>query len=249
MRVSVIIPCFNSERYLAQCIESVLCQTHKDFEILACDDGSHDSTSEILNEFKQLYPDKISVFSNDVNVGAGLTRKKLLNICNGDLIAFLDADDFWTSTKLEKCVDHFIKTGSDIVFHDNVLIDADGVSMGMMNSVRRVGKYTLFARNPFPTSGTVFKSDLDGVLEMPILRKRQDYGYWLNIVRKNPRVQILKIEETLGYYRILNGSLSSNKFNNLKYNYLAFRFAGYNRIQSSLFVFVNSVERVMRSVL
>lgn len=95
--ISVIIPAFNSERTIQETINSVLCQTVSDFEIIIINDGSQDSTLEAISSISD---HRIAVFSYP-NMGVSASRNRGLRYASGDYIAFLDADDLWTPDKLE----------------------------------------------------------------------------------------------------------------------------------------------------
>jgi len=95
-KISVIIPVFNTEKYLAEAIESVLSQTLKPTEIIVVDDGSTDKSIEVARQFEPL----VRIISQ-VNKGAGAARNTGIQEASGDFLAFLDADDFWTENKLE----------------------------------------------------------------------------------------------------------------------------------------------------
>ena len=97
--VSIIIPVYNAEKYLAETLESVLAQTFQDFEIILVDDGSTDGTSEIIDKFS----DRAICLKND-HRGPASSRNLGLEAARGSLVAFLDADDLWLPTKLEKQV-------------------------------------------------------------------------------------------------------------------------------------------------
>jgi len=101
-RVSVIIPTFNSAEYIEEALESVFEQTFQDFEIIVVDDGSTDETGEVLKK----YGDRIRYIYQENNGPAG-ARNRGIRVARGEYIAFLDADDLWVSTKLEKQVDLF----------------------------------------------------------------------------------------------------------------------------------------------
>lgn len=95
--ISIIIPVYNGEKTIQETIESVLQQTFKDFEILLINDGSHDSTLEVINNIKE---ERLRVFSYS-NAGVSTSRNRGLDLAKGEFIAFLDADDLWTPDKLE----------------------------------------------------------------------------------------------------------------------------------------------------
>ena len=102
--VSVIIPAYNSANYIEEALESVFEQTFQDFEIIVIDDGSTDETGEVLKK----YGDRIRLLFQD-NGGCASARNKGIRIARGKYIAFLDADDLWMPTKLEKQVAMFEK--------------------------------------------------------------------------------------------------------------------------------------------
>lgn len=110
---SVLIPAYNAETYLRRALDSVLDQTYKEFEIILINDGSTDSTALICNEYAEKY-DFIHVLHQE-NMGAYRTRKKLLEKASGKYIFWLDADDYYECTLLEKAMNAFETSEADIV--------------------------------------------------------------------------------------------------------------------------------------
>lgn len=98
--VSVIIPVYNAEKYLRQCLDSICGQTLKDIEIICVDDGSTDSSPEILKEY-QKKDDRVTVIRQE-NAGAGAARNRGLDVSKGRYLSFLDADDFFEPDMLEE---------------------------------------------------------------------------------------------------------------------------------------------------
>ena len=99
-RHSVIISNYNYGRFLKESVASVLNQTLSDFEILLCDDGSTDDSNVVMAELKQLDPRRIKLVAHE-NIGQGATFNRVIPLCKGTLISFLDADDYWYPQKLE----------------------------------------------------------------------------------------------------------------------------------------------------
>ncbi|NLL73115.1 MAG: glycosyltransferase family 2 protein [Clostridiales bacterium] len=100
--VSIVMATYNGEKYLEEQIESILSSTFQDFEIYIYDDGSKDSTMEILNKYNRQYPDKIKVFQNEKNLGV---TRNFLNAVNGtrsDYVMFCDQDDVWKKDKIAR---------------------------------------------------------------------------------------------------------------------------------------------------
>jgi glycosyltransferase involved in cell wall biosynthesis len=100
MRVSVIIPVYNAENYIAECLESVLQQTWKDIEIIVVDNNSEDASLSILQKYSELNPKKIKLLSTKKQ-GASCARNAGLYLAKGDWIQFLDADDLILNDKIE----------------------------------------------------------------------------------------------------------------------------------------------------
>lgn len=115
MLVSVIIPCYNVEDYINECVNSVLNQTHKEIEIICIDNNSSDKTWEFLVDLKGRYPH--IVIDKELKPGAPAARNKGLDLANGDWIQFLDADDLLVNTKIEHQLKLLLKNNlSDVAF-------------------------------------------------------------------------------------------------------------------------------------
>ena len=112
-KVSVIIPVYNVEKYLRECLDSVVNQTLKDIEIICINDGSTDKSGEILNEYA--YKDSRIIVINQYNSGAGAARNAGLAIAKGNYLAILDSDDIYNTSMLEKMYKKASKQDLDIV--------------------------------------------------------------------------------------------------------------------------------------
>ena len=99
MKVSIIVPVYNSERYLSDCLNSLVNQTLSEIEIIAIDDASTDHSLEILIDYAAKYPRKVKVYKNDQNKGQGASRNIGLSIANGEYVGFLDSDDYVAPTE------------------------------------------------------------------------------------------------------------------------------------------------------
>lgn len=113
-KVSVIIPVYNAEAYLDECIQSVLNSTYKNFEIILVDDKSTDSSADIIKNYMKHEP-RIKYIYTPVNKGAGACRNIGIKSASGDLISFLDDDDFYMPDFLEIMVKAYKKNLSDII--------------------------------------------------------------------------------------------------------------------------------------
>ena len=111
--ISIIIPAYNAETYLNECINSVITQTYRNLEIVIINDGSTDNTLNIIKKYKSI--DKRIVAINQNNCGVYDSRCNGVKISKGDYIIFLDADDFLTSDCVEKLYNSIIESNTDIV--------------------------------------------------------------------------------------------------------------------------------------
>lgn len=103
-KISVIIPVFNSGKYLNRCLDSIFRQTYQDFEVICINDCSPDDSASILRRYEKKYPGKMTVIENDRNIGQGLSRKKAIDICESAYIAFVDSDDYIAADYLQTYV-------------------------------------------------------------------------------------------------------------------------------------------------
>ena len=112
-KVSIIIPMYNAEKFIARAIESVCSQTYQNWELLIINDKSKDKSFEIANEFATK-DDRIKIVDAKENVGVVRGRNQLIEKATGKYIAFLDADDFWHKKKLEKQINFMKEKGATI---------------------------------------------------------------------------------------------------------------------------------------
>ena len=121
--VSVIVNCLNGEKYLRSAIDSILAQTYKNFEIIFWDNASTDGTKKIIDSYQDI---RIKYFKNETTVNVYAARNLALAKCNGEFVAFLDSDDLWLPTKLEKQIPLFSDTNVGLVFSDSLFFTNDG---------------------------------------------------------------------------------------------------------------------------
>ncbi|MGV4321247.1 glycosyltransferase family 2 protein [Bacillus mojavensis] len=114
--VSVIIPAYNAERYLDECLDSIIKQTLKDIEIIVVDDGSKDSSRQIIEKYMKIDNRIVPVFQE--NQGVSIARNNALNIAKGEFVAFIDSDDQVHEKAYEEMSSAAIKSGAEIIFTD-----------------------------------------------------------------------------------------------------------------------------------
>ena len=114
VKISVIIPVYNAEKYLSKCLESIINQTFKDIEIICINDGSYDKSEKIINKYAQ--KDKRIILFNQKNKGAGLARQKGIELSNGEYLSFIDSDDLFHYRTLEIAYENIKKYNSEVVW-------------------------------------------------------------------------------------------------------------------------------------
>lgn len=123
-KISIIIPVYNVEKYLSECLNSILNQTFQDFEIICVDDGSIDKSLDILQEFKR--KDDRFVIIQQSHAGAGAARNIGVKLAKGKYIQFLDSDDYFEPNLLEEMYKHAEKYGSDLTVCSSRKVDDEG---------------------------------------------------------------------------------------------------------------------------
>jgi succinoglycan biosynthesis protein ExoO len=118
-KVSVIIPAYNTEAYIAKAIESALHQTLRDIEVIIVDDGSSDQTVEVAKSFTD---QRLKVIVNEQNLGSAAARNRALRVAQGEWIAVLDSDDWYAPERLEKLVSLANEVNADMIADDIYLI-------------------------------------------------------------------------------------------------------------------------------
>lgn len=219
--VSIITPCFNSEKYVSQTIQSVISQTHQNWELLLTDDCSSDATFSIISNFASQDP-RIKAFKLDKNSGAGLARNFAIQKAQGNYIAFLDADDLWKPEKLEKQINFMQTQNIPFTFSFYETIDETGnLRNETIITPSKITYKQLYYCNWIGNLTGIYLVDFFGKIPISSIKKRQDWMMWLQIVKQ---IQIaIPVDESLAYYRLREDSISASKWKLIKYNFNVYR--------------------------
>lgn len=196
--ISVIIPVYNGEKFISKSLESVINQTINKLEIIVIDDGSTDSSEEIIRKYTEKY-DNIIFAKNTENRGIPYTRNKGLKMAKGDYIAFLDQDDLWLSQKLEIQLNYFEKLknkNTGLIFSDILYTDDEGFlckktwpsyvaqKIDFLNWSNRKVIKNLFIYYCIPTITAIFKSEVlkkVGYLDENLKNGCDDFDFFLRV--------------------------------------------------------------------
>ncbi|MEP3046326.1 MAG: glycosyltransferase family 2 protein [Roseibium sp.] len=220
LKVSVIVPIYNAERYLSETIESVLDQNFPGYELILVDDGSTDSTAKICRSFKD---DRI-VYVRQNNQGVSAARNTGLGIARGEIIGFLDSDDLWHREKIAEHVAHFDRIPNLGVSYDVCrFINANGTPMKTMYrpKMANVSAADVFCRNPLAggSSGFFRRIIFNDIIEPRSNDGRsgyfdikathgEDHQCWLRMALHSA-LRFQGIDRELTYYRIHDGGQSA----------------------------------------
>jgi len=229
--VSIIIPTYNTEKFIGATLQSVQNQTYQNWEMILVDDASTDQTVKIIQEFGDT-DERIKLSVLPKNSGNGYARNVALEKATGKYIAYLDADDLWFPTKLEKQI-QFLKTNNlpfTFSFYD--CIDEDGNSLHRrVQAPLNLTYKQLFFCNYVGNLTAIYDADYFGKVVITATQKRQDWRLWLTILKQIKETK--PVPEPLAFYRIRKDSISSSKVKLIKHNFQVYRdFHGYNLIFS-----------------
>ncbi|MEQ3637513.1 MAG: glycosyltransferase family 2 protein [Thalassolituus sp.] len=234
--VSIITPCYNASETLAKTITSVQQQDFEDWELIIVDDQSSDTTYKTALKFSEIDP-RIKVIQQNENAGAAKARNRGIEIAQGRFIAFIDADDQWATNKLSRQLAMMLENQWPISYTAYTRHTSDGTIINAVGVPKKITYRDLLKTNVIGCSTAIYDSQILGKIYMPDLRKRQDYGLWLRILRKTPYAY--GINSALTLYLVQQNSLSANKKKSALYNWHIYRNEEKLSLLSSWYNFVN----------
>ncbi len=211
MKVSVIIPTYNYALYLTRCVESVFDQSYRNFECIVVNDGSTDNTTEVLDALKQKYSELI-VISKE-NCGLSSARNVGIKKSIGDLVCFLDSDDYWLPNKLLNQVSQ-ITQGYDCVFSNYKFFDGNNLEFEN-NEIQSkdLTFYDFISRNPITGSASSIMIRKEFIIKVGLfnikLRSLEDLDYWFRLFKENCKFKSILDKDVMIMKRI-NGNMSQD---------------------------------------
>ena len=220
--VSVVIPVYNVQQFIKQCLDSVLQQTYSNVEVLVVDDGGLDQSMAIVEEYNDA---RLRIIKQQ-NRGLAGARNTGIRAARGGLVALLDSDDYWAADKLEKHVKIMLNNEKcGVSFSSSMFIDEQGNSLHRLQEPldkKNFDSSRIFCRNPIGNGSVpVIRRDvLDQIafktVEKPYiqyfdesLRQSEDIDCWIRIALQND-TSFEYIDEPLTFYRLNSGGLSAN---------------------------------------
>ena len=234
--VSVIMPTFNCSQHLAESIDSILNQTYHEVELVITDDNSTDEeTLSILKRYSE-QDERVDVLFLHENNGPGYTRDQSIRRAKGRYIAFCDSDDRWFPEKLERQIAFMNEKNCALCFSSYIMVDEENREVGFNTAPEDMTFRKLKLDNKIGCSTAIYDTQMLGKKYfMPHIRKRQDWGLFLTILRDYNK-KVYAITDPLVYYRVRSNSVSSDKFGLIKYNIRIYReVLGFSKLKSNLY--------------
>lgn len=215
--VSIIVPVYNVEKYIAETMDCVRRQTYPHWELLLVEDGSRDNTVAVIKNYLNKTEDgRIRLICQPSNMGAARARNRGLQEAQGRYIAYLDADDLWEPEKLARELAFMEEKGAAFAFTGYEFADENGKGLGKVVRVPATLTYKEALKNTtiFTTTVMFDTSRIEKtMLEMPII-KSEDTALWWKVLRNG--YVAYGLDENLVKYRRAGKSLSSNKLEALR---------------------------------
>lgn len=209
-KISVIMPVYNTKKYLSEAIESILSQTFTDFEFIIIDDCSTDWSYEILQEYEKK-DNRIKLFRNEENMWISFCRNKLIEISKTNYIASQDSDDISEKNRLELCFD-FLEKNPDfwVVSWNNFIINENWEKIWERKYSDEIKKIIL-KKSPISQPSSMFRKDFFEKVWWydKSLNLAEDYDLWIRFYQDWYKIK--NLNNNLIKYRIRNWQSKSNK--------------------------------------
>lgn len=243
--VTIVTPSYNAEKYLSHTLDSILGQTFKNWELLVVDDCSPDNANKLIESYA-LKDSRIKLIKLTENSGAAVARNKAIELALGRYIAFLDSDDRWLPEKLEKQLSFM--QNNDVAFSYTAYekLDEKGDPAGTVGVPDRVGYTDLLKVCSIGCLTAMYDTKALGKAYMPLIRKRQDLGLWLRLLKQTPYAY--GMNEVLAQYQLRSDSISANKLSAAQYTWRLYRDVEKLNLAKAIYYFVHyAINGVLRT--
>ncbi|OYO42965.1 teichuronic acid biosynthesis glycosyltransferase TuaG [Lachnotalea glycerini] len=226
--VSVIMPTYNSSKYIETAIHSVLIQ-EVPLELIIIDDCSTDNTSNLLMKYKNNH--NIIYIKNEENLGVARSRNKGVGLAKGKYIAFLDADDYWSPHKLSKQLDALEAKQRVLCSTARELMTPDGkLTEKIIPVPENITYHMMLGQNLINCSSVILLRKVALEFPMEYEDSHEDYIMWLRVLQKYKKV--CAVNEPLLKYRLSNSGKSGSKLHSAKMTFKVYRYMGFGIIKS-----------------
>lgn len=222
--ISIIVPIYNSEKYLKKCVNSIINQTYKDLEIILVDDGSSDACPKICDEFAEL--DNRIVVLHKKNEGVSAARNSGLDIAKGEYIGFVDSDDYIAPDMYEMLLTRILKENSDMACCNYLQVDENCKSFPnqqlplkdeCLNAQEAMQYFILYGAYYVAPWNKLYKKNIYQTLRFPVGKRYEDLRIIHDIVFKCNRIS--HINKAPYYYVRRSESFTMDEFNIEKFDH------------------------------
>ena len=203
--VSIIMPNYNSGKYISESIESVLAQTYENWELIVVDDCSSDDSIEVIKSYSD---PRIKLIQNEKNSGAAISRNNAIAVASGEFIAFLDSDDLWTTDKLQRHLEFMVDNDKPFSCTSYSVVKDGSDKVVVFSPKKDEYRYEDILKHCYIGCSTViYNAKVLGKVYMPTrAEKREDLACWLQILKR--KINVTCFHENLTTYRVHGKSVS-----------------------------------------
>lgn len=237
--VSVIIAAYNCRDTILSAIHSALSQTYQNIEVIVCDDSSTDDTWSIIKKIKD---PRVICTTNIYSKGAAGARNSALKIANGSYVAFLDSDDYWTPSKIEKQISFMEKENLSFSYSNYYIVKKENIS-GVFLSPSSITYNEMLKCCNIACSTVIIDKRKHCDVTFPYIAK-EDYALWLRLLSSGANA--LNTNYIDSYYRVHDKSVSANKLKEFKRQDNVLKFIGIKNPKRIFYLFYYAVNGLIK---
>ena len=218
--VSVIMPAYNTEKFIRRSIVSVLEQSHAALELIVIDDCSSDATMQVVDALSQADA-RIRLVRQPTNSGVAAARNAGIDAAQGRFIAFLDSDDWWHPRKLEWQLADMQRSGAQISYTTYARVTEDGSLLAHVQSPSSTSYADMLKSNRIGLSTGLYDRRLGDARFKAM--GHEDYAFWLELVQRAGQAHRVPFDAPLTWYLVRDGSVSSDKWKAARWQWRIYR--------------------------
>ena len=243
--VSIILTYYKKSDFIKKALNSVKKQSYKNYEIILVYDDTDRSDLKLIKSLLHNFKN-YKIILNAKNFGAAKSKNIGAKNSKGKFLAFLDADDFWASQKLEYQIKIMHNSDYDITYTEYYIVSENGTILNTRRVSKNMNYKKLLQNCEIGLSTVIAKRDLFKKFQFPLIKTQEDFGLWLMLFRH--KVKFKEIDKTLSYWRKTKNSLSSNILQKLQDAFQVFyKFEKKNLISSIFSIIILSINKIVKN--